>query len=137
MLGVGVDILALDRVTQLLLRRPQSPRRFAERILSPLEYQVYTERFGTARPRHGPSHEEVIYLASRFCVKEAAYKSLFPHVQLTWKDLSLSKVHEVKPSLELINPSLLASLIQNYAFRSFQVSISHDAGLIMAIVLAT
>ena len=60
-LGIGIDLLEVDRFERALARRP----RLAERLFSEHE-RAYSE----ARPR--PAR----HLAARFCAKEAVVKAL-------------------------------------------------------------
>ena len=60
-LGIGIDLLEVDRLERALARRP----RLAERLFSEHE-RAYSE----ARPR--PAR----HLAARFCAKEAVAKAL-------------------------------------------------------------
>ncbi|KAI0303121.1 4'-phosphopantetheinyl transferase superfamily [Russula brevipes] len=79
-LGIGVDVLHLPRLTRHL-----SDNRLARRILSPIELREYL-----ALPLE--DHERRIrFLGVRWAVKEAVYKAVFPTLAPTWKDFTLRK----------------------------------------------
>ena len=59
--GVGLDLIAIDRLEQALRRRP----RLADRLFTPAERD-----YARARGRPGA------HLAARFCAKEAVAKAL-------------------------------------------------------------
>ncbi|CAB5396331.1 unnamed protein product [Rhizophagus irregularis] len=69
------------------------------------------------------------YLAVRWTLKEAAYKALFPHYRLTWKDISISKIKE-KPYLMIHNVSQKGN--NNIKVHS---SVSHDEKYVISQVL--
>ena len=80
LLGVGIDILSLDRFQRLLDHR--GAQRLAQRILSPLEQQ----QFQTLEP-----FQHLHFLGTRFSLKEALYKALYPSYALNWLDVSILK----------------------------------------------
>ena len=61
MLGIGIDLLEIERFERALTRRP----RLAERLFTPAELEL-------ARARARPGQ----HLAARFCAKEAVTKAL-------------------------------------------------------------
>lgn len=86
-LGIGLDILSLCRVERLVGNKKYHDR-FLQRILSPFEMELFHRFAASAQCER----DHVLFLASRFSAKEAAYKALFPYLPLTWKDLRLVKV---------------------------------------------
>lgn len=75
----------------------------------------------------------------RWTAKEAAYKALYPHFRLSWKDLELTKVDK-KPFLGF-SPAFLARL-ENVGTEEVEredvemhVSVSHDGGMMTAYVV--
>ncbi|KIK06762.1 hypothetical protein K443DRAFT_88550 [Laccaria amethystina LaAM-08-1] len=124
-LGIGVDLVNIPRITALLSRRDS--QRFASRILSPDELALWQSI---------PLNRRVQFLAVRWGVKEAAYKAMFPVVRPTWKDLTYhgAKVADdgqwLKPSLTYRPPASSIPVIGR-----IHVSVSHDADYVYASVL--
>ena len=120
-LGIGVDVLNVARLVRLYETYPE---RLAARILSSSEASAF--RYLQARP--GPDVAAAQYLATRFVVKEAAYKALFPLYRLSWKMLSIRKPHE-KPLLT-IEPLALDQLRHQVAKRARLLDLAYPrAGL--------
>ncbi|OIQ84812.1 holo-[acyl-carrier-protein] synthase [mine drainage metagenome] len=65
--GIGTDLCEVERVAQAWQRHGQ---RFAERILGPIELDVFAQRIARSTTR---GH---LYLATRFAAKEACAKAL-------------------------------------------------------------
>ncbi|KAI9316613.1 4'-phosphopantetheinyl transferase [Dichotomocladium elegans] len=121
-LGIGVDIVYLPRIAGLVARRGRGP--LARRILSPVEHKEFIHRF----PKDDQQMtEQVIYLGSRWCVKEAAYKALYPVCRLEWKQVTVAKEQD-KPVLKLSNGA------DGIVGRS-HVSLSHDTDYAVAQVI--
>jgi holo-[acyl-carrier-protein] synthase len=59
-LGIGTDIVRLERIQQLVTRTAWTEARFAERILSPQEQVQYRQRFTNTL-----STEKLRFLAGR------------------------------------------------------------------------
>jgi holo-[acyl-carrier protein] synthase len=145
-LGIGVDITLLSRFSSLLQRR--SARRLATRILS-LEEEAALERIAPenatqrvkfmavrcARKRLYKHHINIDDLFSRWAVKEAAYKALYPTIVPTWRELTYRSAlpsSRQKPSLifrpdDEKNVGLVGKL---------HVTVSHDGDYVVAQVLA-
>jgi 4'-phosphopantetheinyl transferase superfamily len=70
-----------------------------------------------------------LYSTTRWAVKEAAYKALYPHFRPTWKDLVITKGTDPKPVLKYqpVDDG-------DHALRFF-LSISHDGEYTVATVL--
>ncbi|WVW86015.1 hypothetical protein I302_108053 [Kwoniella bestiolae CBS 10118] len=139
--GIGIDILSLARFKSLLLKR--DPSKLAKRICTVKEYELFSElsheQSSSGRPTKGeaPSNEEgglidhqLRFLSCRWALKEAAYKSLSPHLPgITWKDLQIT--HSPIGSL------VLYPTRKEYRER-FELlgSLSHDAGMVVGVVIA-
>ncbi|KAI8065596.1 4'-phosphopantetheinyl transferase [Gongronella butleri] len=121
-LGIGIDIVHLPRIARLVGSRGRD--RFARRILSEQEHAEFRHLFGNASGAH---EREVNYLASRWCVKEAVYKALYPRHRLVWKDVTLWK--------EQGKPMLLIADGGKYGIRQSHVSLSHDGHYATAMVI--
>lgn len=61
--GIGLDVIDIDRIKNAYKKKP----RFADRILTMGEYQIFRELSG---------HRQIEFLAGRFAVKEAFSKAL-------------------------------------------------------------
>ncbi|GAA5833255.1 hypothetical protein JCM3766R1_005453 [Sporobolomyces carnicolor] len=125
--GIGVDLLHLARLRALLTRR--GPHQLASRILSQPELLEWDQR------REARSRSEIErFLALRWTAKEAAYKALYPRYELTWKDLVVSK-RDKKPRLDF-SPTFADKLGENAGDVRLHLSVSHDADLMVAYVVA-
>jgi holo-[acyl-carrier protein] synthase len=120
-LGVGVDVVALLRVRALLYTSAVPAERriaqFSRRILNTAERSEFVARSQTP-------DQLTRYLAVRWCIKEAAYKALYPHYTCTWHDLTITTTGK-KPAVCIASPDI-----------RLHASVSHDAGLVTAFVLA-
>jgi holo-[acyl-carrier protein] synthase len=81
--GVGIDLLEIERLERALARRP----RLAERLFTEDERAYAATR---ARP--------VMHLAARFCAKEAVAKALQLR-QWSWRDVQVVGGGDEPPSL--------------------------------------
>lgn len=77
---------------------------------------------------------------SRFAVKEAAYKALYPTVRPTWKELSFMSYGELfpgsKPQLTYESLNTTEGELGKIDRLRLHVSVSHDGEYIAATVLA-
>ncbi|KAI0254273.1 4'-phosphopantetheinyl transferase superfamily [Lactifluus subvellereus] len=80
-LGIGVDVLHLPRLTRHL-----ADNRLAKRILSPVELREY---LSLPKEDHG---RRIRFLGVRWAVKEAVYKAVYPVVKPTWQDFTLQRL---------------------------------------------
>ncbi|KJA30016.1 hypothetical protein HYPSUDRAFT_60851 [Hypholoma sublateritium FD-334 SS-4] len=123
-LGIGVDLVHVPRIVSLLSRR--TPEKFAAKILSPQEYQQWQD-IDASNP------QRVRFLAVRWCVKESAYKAMYPIVRPTWKEITYSSFGSAgqKPRIEYhpISPDLAKKIGQKH------VSVSHDGDYVYSTVL--
>ncbi|KAI7870234.1 4'-phosphopantetheinyl transferase superfamily [Spinellus fusiger] len=125
-LGIGVDLLRLPRMSLLIAKRGREG--LARRILSEEEYSVFKEKFPTVPSLDQVQQErQLMFLAKRWCIKEAAYKALFPICKLQWKQVTVSKI-QGKPVLHIENGKA-------YGVKSSHVSLSHDGDYVIAQVL--
>ncbi len=111
-IGVGIDVVDVDRFGQTLERTPA----LRERLFTPLERD---------RP--------LASLAARFAAKEALAKALGAPGDLRWLDAELQTDETGRPTL------LLAGTVARRAAQlgvvNTQVSLSHDAGIASAVVI--
>jgi holo-[acyl-carrier protein] synthase len=111
--GIGVDLADISRVEQALDRTPAlAARLFAE-----------SER---ARP--------VRSLAACFAAKEAVAKALGAPPGLLWTDAVVEHDEQGKPVLQI--SGTVAAAAASLGITTWHLSISHDAGLSIAVVVA-
>ncbi|OII61665.1 holo-ACP synthase [Streptomyces sp. CC53] len=118
-IGVGIDVAAIDRFAQALERTPHlADRLFVEReLLLPSG-----ERRGVAS------------LAARFAAKEALAKALGAPPGLQWTDAEVYVEGSGQPRLRV--RGTVAARAAELGVRSWHVSLSHDAGVASAVVIA-
>lgn len=112
-LGVGIDVVDVERLAQRLKRVP----RLRERLFTPIERD-----------------EPVESLAARFAAKEAVAKVLGAPPGLSWQEAEIRRGAFGKP--ELVLSGRAAQLAREMGITSLHVSLSHDAGIATAVVVA-
>jgi holo-[acyl-carrier protein] synthase len=112
-LGVGVDLVDINRFERALTRTP----RLAQRL--------FTENEAQASART---------LAGRFAAKEALVKALGGGAGLKWIELQVSKNQAGRPVILASGQS--AVTIAQAGVKRLQLSISHDGGIACAFVVA-
>ncbi|GAA3492672.1 holo-ACP synthase [Streptomyces cremeus] len=117
--GVGIDVAEIDRFGAALARTPQ----MAERLFVPSELNLPSgERRGVAS------------LAARFAAKEALAKALGAPAGLLWTDAEVYVEESGQPRLRV--KGTVAARAESLGVRSWHVSLSHDAGVASAVVIA-
>ncbi|MER7932500.1 holo-ACP synthase [Streptomyces sp. NPDC093272] len=118
-IGVGIDVAEIDRFRESLQRTPGlADRLFVEReLLLPSG-----ERRGIAS------------LAARFAAKEALAKALGAPSGLLWTDAEVVVEDSGRPRLRVRGS--VAACAAELGVRSWHVSLSHDAGVASAVVIA-
>lgn len=111
--GVGIDVVDVARFTATLARVP----RLAERLFTAAERDLSPDS-----------------LAARFAAKEALAKALGAPVGLRWHDATVQRVAGGAPRLEVAGT--VAARAVELGVDRFHISISHDAGIASAIVVA-
>lgn len=97
MLGVGVDVVEIDRMARTVERTP----RILQRLFTTGELARCTSRCGQLR--HGG-------LAARFCAKEAMAKALGTGLRgFGWRDVEVVNDEWGKPSIRLHGPAAEAA----------------------------
>ena len=119
LLSVGIDVVAIDRFAASLRRTPG----LADRLFTAGE-QVTAG--GGVR---GPAS-----LAARFAAKEAVAKALGAPPGLDWHDCVVQSETNGRPVLEITGTVLAAA--SDHGIRSWRLSLSHDAGIAAAVVVA-
>lgn len=118
-IGVGIDVAAIDRFEASLLRTPS------------LAQRLFTERelLLPGGERRGPAS-----LAARFAAKEALAKALGAPGGLSWTDAEVCTESSGRPVLEV--RGTVAARAAALGVRSWHLSLSHDAGVASAVVIA-
>lgn len=112
-LGVGIDVVDIARFAATLERTP----RLRERLFTEEERQ------------HGPAS-----LAARFAAKEALAKALGAPVGLRWTDATVVRLGDGRPHLRV--QGTVRARADELGVTSLHVSLSHDAGIASAVVVA-
>ena len=111
--GVGVDVVDIARFTETLHRTPA----MSERLFTPAERKL--------RP---PS------LAARFAAKEALAKAMGAPKGLVWTDAEVLRGDDGRPVLSVTGT--VAAAAEKLGIRSWHLSLSHDGGVAVAMVVA-
>lgn len=111
--GLGVDVVALERFEEAVLRSPA------------LLARVFTEAERTL---------PVQSLAGRWAAKEALAKALGAPVGLGWHDVEVVSEPGGQPRLEATGT--VAARMAELGADSLFLSITHDAGVAVAVVIA-
>ncbi|GJF29331.1 holo-[acyl-carrier-protein] synthase [Kitasatospora sp. NE20-6] len=118
-IGVGIDVAEIERFGESLERTPQ----LADRLFTEAELHLPSgARRGTAS------------LAARFAAKEALAKALGAPAGLHWTDAEVHTEDSGRPVLRVTGT--VAARAAELGVRSWHVSLSHDAGVASAVVIA-
>ncbi|MFH8989064.1 holo-ACP synthase [Streptomyces sp. NPDC017940] len=118
-IGVGIDVAEIERFAESIARRPNMRQRiFVEAEL----YLPDGERRGIAS------------LAARFAAKEALAKALGAPAGLRWVDAEVYVEESGQPRLRV--RGTVAARAEALGVRGWHVSMSHDAGVASAVVIA-
>ena len=116
--GIGVDVVDLARFERAISRTPAlKARLFADAEL------VSGERVLALRS-----------LAGRFAAKEALIKALGESTGIKWHHMQVVSDAHGNPSFELTDAA--ASVARSRGVTSLHLSMSHDAGIAIAYVIA-
>lgn len=111
--GIGVDLVDIPRFERSLERTP----RLLERLFSPAERGL--------RPHS---------LAARYAAKEALIKALGGSDGVHWTDIEVASEPSGKPVFALSGST--AAVVAARGISALHLSLSHDAGLATAYVIA-
>ena len=118
--GIGTDIASVARIAKAWER---SGERFARRILTEKEYQVFEGR-----------NHSAAYLASRFAAKEAASKALGTGIgKVSFQDMEVSNLESGAPVLTFTGAAL--ELQQQRGIARVHISLSDEAEYAQAFVI--
>ncbi|GII98673.1 holo-[acyl-carrier protein] synthase [Sediminihabitans luteus] len=112
-IGVGIDVVDVDRFMATLARTP----RLREKLFTPAERELASAS-----------------LAARFAAKEAIAKALGAPGGMSWQDATVHRVPGGPPEVEITGT--VAARAAELGIVSFHLSISHDAGIASAMVVA-
>ncbi|MET8678794.1 holo-ACP synthase [Streptomyces sp. NPDC004647] len=118
-IGVGIDVAEIDRFEAALERTPG----LAQRVF------VEGELLLPSGERRG-----VASLAARFAAKEALAKALGAPSGLYWTDVEVVTEDNGRPRLRV--KGTVAARAGELGVRGWHVSLSHDAGVASAVVIA-
>lgn len=119
-LGTGVDIIEIARMTAAL-SNPRTGERFRRRVFTANEI-AYCER-----RRRSADHS----FAARWAAKEATMKALGR--LFGWQEIEVLR-HNGPPTIAVYGRA--AKRAADMGIRKFHLSVSHDAGLAVAYVIA-
>ena len=119
MIGIGTDLVELDRFREALRRTP----RLAERLFRPDE-RAYAER----------SRDPTERLAVRFAAKEAVMKALGTGIRgVRWRDIEVVRQRGRAPSIQLHGTA--AARAERIGLEHLAVSLSHSDEFAVASVV--
>ena len=111
--GVGIDVVDVSRFVDTLHRVP-----------------ALRTRLFTPEEREMPETS----LAARFAAKEAIAKALGAPAGMSWQDATVRRVAGAQPVVEVVGT--VAAAAAAAGVDRFHLSISHDAGIASAVVIA-
>ncbi len=117
--GVGIDVAEIERFEAAMARTPG----MAERLFTSAELLL-----PSGAPRGAAS------LAARFAAKEALAKALGAPPGLQWLDAEVTTSDSGRPHLTV--QGTVAARAALLGVRNWHVSLSHDAGIASAVVIA-
>lgn len=123
LLGIGIDIVEIERIADLLQRQPA----FINRILTPMENVFLSQIVG---------QRAVEYVAGRFAAKEAASKALGTGIgaKLSFTDIEIVATENGKPVIH-IALEVLTNIFPTHSNLFIHVSISHSRAYAVAQVM--
>ena len=116
--GIGVDVVDLARFERAADRTPA----------------VLARLFADSELRDGDRRLGLRSLAARFAAKEALIKALGDSEGVRWHDMAVVSDGERNPSFEVKNG--LAEIVAARGITAIHLSMSHDAGVAIAYVIA-
>src|SRR6187549_1202630 len=120
MIGIGVDVVEIERFRMSLARTPT----MRERLFTPAELEYVA-----------PKLDPVPSLAARFAAREAVMKSLGLGLgAFGYHDVSVDIAEGGAPSLIVVGKA--AKLVEQRRIVAFHLSLSHDGPVAIAVVVA-
>ncbi|MFT4111854.1 holo-ACP synthase [Silvibacterium sp.] len=120
LLGTGIDIIEIDRITQSVERYGE---RFLERVFTPGEI-AYCSRKKNAAESY----------AARFAAKEAGAKALGTGIQhgVSWKEIEVRRLPGQRPTLHFSGRA--AEFAERLGVRHIALSLTHSRTVSIATV---
>ena len=116
--GIGVDVVDLDRFESSVMRTPG----------------VMARLFAQSEQLDGDTPRPVRSMAARFAAKEALIKALGDSTGVRWHDMAVVSDGHRNPGFEVYNA--LADIVAGRGITRIHLSMSHDAGVAIAYVIA-
>ncbi|HEY8913833.1 holo-ACP synthase [Lacisediminihabitans sp.] len=116
--GIGVDVVDLARFERAADRTPALLNRL----------------FAESELWDGPARRPLRSMAARFAAKEALIKAIGDSTGVRWHDMAIVSDGQRNPSFEVYNA--LAGIVAARGITAIHVSMSHDAGVAVAYVVA-
>ena len=116
--GIGVDVVDLERFEASVMRTPG----------------VMERLFAQSEQRVGDAQRPVRSMAARFAAKEALIKALGDSTGVRWHDMAVVSDALGNPGFEVYNA--LAGIVAGKGITRIHLSMSHDAGVAIAYVIA-
>ncbi|MET4780516.1 holo-ACP synthase [Glaciihabitans sp. UYNi722] len=117
-IGIGVDVVDLARFTRAAERTPG----------------LLTRLFAESEQLDGDVKRPLPSMAARFAAKEALIKAIGDSTGVRWHDMAIVSDGLRNPSFEVYNS--LAGIVADRGISSIHLSMSHDAGVAIAYVVA-
>lgn len=117
-IGIGVDVVDLARFERATTRTPG----------------VLTRLFAESEQWDGAAKRSLSSLAARFAAKEAVIKAIGDSTGVRWHDMAVVSDGLRNPSIEVYNS--LAEIVSARGVTAIHLSMSHDAGVAIAYVIA-
>ena len=117
-IGIGVDVVDLSRFERATTRTPG----------------VLTRLFAESEQWDGAAKRSLSSLAARFAAKEAVIKAIGDSTGVRWHDMAVVSDGLRNPSIEVYNS--LAEIVAARGITAIHLSMSHDAGVAIAYVIA-
>jgi holo-[acyl-carrier protein] synthase len=116
--GIGVDVVDLERFESSVMRTPG----------------VMSRLFAQSEQVIGDAPRPVRSMAARFAAKEALIKALGDSTGVRWHDMAVVSDPLGNPGFEVYNA--LAAIVAGKGITRIHLSMSHDAGVAIAYVVA-
>lgn len=116
--GIGVDLVDIARFERAMARTP----RLGERL------------FGDGERRRDGRDLPLRSLAGRFAAKEALIKALGDSRGIAWREMAVVSDADGKPAFDLSGRA--ADAVAELGITGVHLTLSHDAGLAIAFVVA-
>ena len=119
--GIGIDLVEIQRIKDM-----DNLVKFAEKILSDLEFKLFKEK---------ASAVQAIFLAKQFAAKEAVVKALGTGFTANTypKDISILRNAEGSPELQF--SQTFQEMVNNLGIKSWHVSLADEKTHAIAMVI--